>query len=85
MNRKRTRNNLKNKIKKDFGGKCCICGYDRCMSSLHFHHKNSDTKVSEVMTLLYEKSKKDAYREAKKCILVCANCHGEIHEGLNKN
>jgi cytochrome c553 len=25
----------------------------------------------------------DAYRaEAKKCVLVCANCHGEIEAGL---
>ena len=26
------------------GGKCSICGYDRCIEALEFHHTNPDVK-----------------------------------------
>lgn len=63
------------------GGKCEKCGYDKCEQALHFHHLNSkekDFQLSELYNLFgcdLEKAKK----EADKCILVCANCHTEIH------
>jgi 5-methylcytosine-specific restriction endonuclease McrA len=63
------------------GGCCAVCGYDRCVVNLHFHHvvpadKSFGVTVSSGKSL-------DAYRaEARKCVLVCANCHGEIEAGL---
>ena len=63
------------------GGKCEICGYDRCIGALEFHHINPDEKdfgVGDGDTRSFNKNKE----EADKCILVCANCHREIHEGL---
>ena len=63
------------------GGKCEICGYDKCISALEFHHIASGEKdfgVSDGLTRSLEKNKE----EVDKCILVCANCHREIHEGL---
>ncbi len=63
------------------GNKCVLCGYDKCRSSLHFHHLNPSEKSFEISGSWgrgWEKMKK----ELDKCILVCANCHGEIHEGL---
>lgn len=63
------------------GGKCCICGYDKCLSALQFHHKNPEEKdftISHNTHIAFEK----ALDEIKKCILVCANCHREIHAGL---
>jgi cytochrome c553 len=64
------------------GGGCCqVCGYDRSILNLCFHHVDPATK-SFAMTIASGKSL-DAYREeAKKCVLVCANCHGEIESGL---
>lgn len=63
------------------GGRCAICGYDRCIMNLHFHHVDPSQK-SLNMTVARGKSL-EAYRvEAKKCVLVCANCHGEIETGL---
>ena len=63
------------------GGCCCLCGYDRAAYNLHFHHVNPVEKSFEV-TSSRGKSL-DAYREeAKKCVLVCANCHGEIESGF---
>lgn len=63
------------------GGCCCLCGYNKTNRSLCFHHLNEDEKeirLSSDHTVSWERLKK----ELDKCILVCANCHGEIHAGL---
>lgn len=64
------------------GGKCQVCGYDRCKRALSFHHKEPSQKdfglSSRGLTRSWEKTK----TEIDKCILVCANCHMEIHEGM---
>lgn len=60
-----------------FGGKCQICGYDKCPNALEFHHiEGKKEKPSYViMRWKWERAKE----ELKKCILVCANCHRELH------
>jgi hypothetical protein len=63
------------------GGKCAVCGYDRCIISLHFHHVDPATK-SFNMTMATGKSEAAYLAEAQKCVLVCANCHGEIEAGI---
>lgn len=64
------------------GGKCEICEYDRCSRALEFHHKNPEEKDFQISgkSLSFEKLK----NEVDKCILVCSNCHSEIHDGLIK-
>lgn len=64
------------------GGKCIICGYNKCMRSLSFHHKNPKTKDLEwnkMRSWNLEKIKK----ELDKCDLLCNNCHGEVHEKID--
>lgn len=63
------------------GGRCAVCGYDRCIISLHFHHVDPASK-SFNMTMATGKSEAAYLAEAQKCVLVCANCHGEIEAGL---
>jgi hypothetical protein len=63
------------------GGRCAICGYDRCHLNLHFHHVDPTTKSFE-MHMGTGKSLAAYREEAMKCVLVCANCHGEIEAGL---
>lgn len=61
------------------GGKCEICGYDKCISALEFHHKNpkdKDFSISSGKYLSIQKCK----QEVDKCILVCSNCHRELHD-----
>lgn len=74
------------KQKRDFklfyGAKCQLCGYTKSQSALQFHHLNPLNKLSEVMSLLSFGKIENAHREAKKCILVCANCHCEIHDKI---
>lgn len=76
--RKRT----KIKLIKYKGGECEKCGYNKCISALHFHHLNSEEKDFTISSksLSFDKLK----NEVDKCILVCSNCHAEIHEELNK-
>lgn len=64
------------------GGGCEICGYNKSIRSLSFHHKDSNEKDFGISakSYSYEKLKK----EVDKCILVCSNCHGEIHDEIEE-
>jgi len=63
------------------GGKCERCSYNKCMDALEFHHKDKKQKDFSISgkSWSYEKLKK----EVDKCMLVCSNCHKEIHAELN--
>lgn len=63
------------------GGQCQICGYKKCVAALEFHHRTpgeKDFAISRCSTKAWETTRK----ELDKCILVCSNCHREIHSGL---
>lgn len=62
------------------GEKCEICGYNKCVEALEFHHLNPNEKDFNISG--GTKSFKNLKPEIDKCILVCANCHREIHAGL---
>ena len=74
--RKRT----KEKLVEYKGGKCVRCGYNKCIRSLDFHHINPEEKDFGISKSIksFEKMKS----EVDKCILVCKNCHGEIHDEI---
>lgn len=67
------------------GGKCQVinCGYDKSVYSLSFHHINPEEKDFEIASS--NKSWDFIKSELDKCILVCNNCHAEIHDEINKN
>ena len=74
----KSRKTLKEKLVEYKGGKCEKCGYDKCITALEFHHLDPNEKEFGIGcngVLSFEKCKK----EVDKCILVCANCHREIH------
>lgn len=57
------------------------CRYRAEVTNLHFHHVDPATKSFALRTARTRAIA--AYRaEAAKCVLVCANCHGEIEVGL---
>ena len=76
------RNKTKEILVEYKGGKCEICGYDKCISALEFHHKNPNEKEFGIGCKGYTRSIEKNKREVDKCVLVCANCHREIHEGI---
>jgi 5-methylcytosine-specific restriction endonuclease McrA len=66
-----------NLIKKA-GGKCVICGYKKNLAGLAFHHINEKgARLSG--NYLIGMSVKGAEEELNRCVLVCHNCHSEIH------
>lgn len=67
------------------GGKCEICGYNKCIQALEFHHIDSAQKDFGIGAKGYTRSLEKNKKEADKCILVCANCHREIHEQMHKD
>jgi 5-methylcytosine-specific restriction endonuclease McrA len=78
---KKTRRRIKDRAVEYLGGKCKICGYHKCSRSLVFHHINPEEKdfaISTNTNKAWDKMK----LELDKCILLCANCHGEVHDGL---
>jgi 5-methylcytosine-specific restriction endonuclease McrA len=64
------------------GGCCQICGYDRCMEALEFHHLDPTKKDFGISNKGYTRSWEKVKAEADKCILLCANCHREVHAGV---
>ena len=74
----------KKELIKIFGGKCKICGYNKYVGALDFHHLNPETKsfALSVKGLCY--SWDAVKREAKKCIILCKNCHTEVENGITK-
>lgn len=63
-----------------FGGKCEKCGYDKNISAFDFHHRNPDEKSFEIKAhYLNYKSDDVILEEALKCMLLCSNCHRELH------
>lgn len=62
------------------GGKCERCGYNKNLSALEFHHIDSNNKSFNIDGRnLANKSFDELLNESNKCILLCANCHREIH------
>ena len=64
------------------GGKCVLCGYDKCFGALEFHHINPEEKKYALSSGGNCHKIEDDVTEVKKCILVCSNCHREIHLGM---
>lgn len=62
------------------GGKCIKCGYNKCVDSFDFHHKNPKDKDFNISKLTRGKNFSDKLKsELDKCELLCSNCHRETH------
>lgn len=79
--RRGKRRELKTKMVAIKGGCCLLCGYNKYLGSLTFHHLDPNQKSFDIAgnhCLGWARIEK----ELEKCILVCRNCHGEIEAGL---
>ena len=78
----RWREATKERIVKAMGGRCVCCGYLRCTRALALHHLIPGEKEFALSKLTSSpKSWDRIVKELRKCIMVCHNCHSEIHEG----
>ncbi|MFO0704649.1 MAG: HNH endonuclease signature motif containing protein [Candidatus Andersenbacteria bacterium] len=66
------------------GGKCILCGYSRSIEALDLHHLNEKTKSFGLSLDKITRSWHRVKQEADKCVLLCANCHREVHVGFAK-
>lgn len=64
------------------GGRCQRCSYDRCAEALEFHHLTSAQKDFGISSKGYTRSWEKIRAELDKCVLLCANCHREVHSSL---
>jgi hypothetical protein len=77
----RRRRRIKEILVAEAGGCCAACGYDRYLGALHFHHVDRATKSFSVAQMGLTRSLARSRAEARKCVLLCANCHAEIEAG----
>jgi transposase len=78
----RRRRAVRATVVEEAGGACVLCGYDRCIAALAFHHLDPTTKSFGLSQAGVSRSLARAREEAEKCVLLCANCHAEVEAGL---
>jgi hypothetical protein len=80
---RKARHKLKRKAVDYKGGKCSKCGYNTCIKALVFHHVVPREKE---FTFAYNTNHSWEYvkKELDKCVLLCSNCHVEIHNEIEE-
>ena len=78
---KKARKEKREKMFEYAGSKCKVCNYDRCIDALEFHHLDPKEKEFGIAQM-GNRSISVILKEIDKCILVCANCHREIHSDI---
>jgi transposase-like protein len=73
---------VKTTLVAEAGGCCLLCGYDRSVAALQFHHLDPTTKDFHISRQGVARSLARARAEAAKCVLLCANCHAEVESGV---
>jgi transposase len=78
----RRRRKVKAILVTEAGGRCVVCGYNRYVGALEFHHLDPADKRHEVSKYGVTLSLAAARAEACKCVLLCSNCHAEVEAGV---
>jgi len=78
----RRRQKVKEILVSEAGGRCALCGYDRHIGALEFHHTDPIDKRFSLSHMGIARSLDRARAEAGKCVLLCANCHAEVEAGV---
>jgi transposase len=78
----RRRRAVRAELVREAGGRCVICGYDRYVGALEFHHLDPDSKAFGLSSRGVTRSLERLREEASKCVLLCGNCHAEVEGGV---
>lgn len=76
------RRNARRKLVEEAGGRCAICGYARCIRALEFHHIDPAEKQFGLSFRGITRPMAKLREEARKCVLLCSNCHMEVEAGI---
>jgi transposase len=77
----RRRRRVKRLLVAEAGGACAVCGYDRSVAALQFHHLDPSLKRREINARGAGIAIELLREEVRKCVLLCANCHAEVENG----
>ena len=80
----RRRKKLREMARDYKGGKCIMCDYNRCQRVLSFHHVNPREKDFDLSSRGLTRSWERIRKEIDKCVLLCANCHMEVRDGITQ-
>jgi len=80
----RRRRKVKRILVEEAGGACRLCGYRRCVAALEFHHLVPTDKRFSLSHRGVARSLERARAEARKCVLLCSNCHSEVELGVTE-
>lgn len=78
----RRRRKVKALLVAEAGGACVLCGYGGCVRALHFHHRDPEAKSFALSGHGYTHGIAALRVEARKCLLLCSNCHAEVESGV---
>ena len=78
----RRRRKVKSTLIAEAGGACQLCGYNRYQGALEFHHRDPAEKNFGFSSGGVARSIDALRAEARKCVLLCANCHAEVEAGM---
>ena len=78
------RRKVKATLVREAGGKCVLCGYDRHQAALEFHHLDPSQKSFELSTSGVTRAIDALRAEARKCVLLCSNCHASVEAGVDR-
>jgi hypothetical protein len=78
----RRRRRVKQILVEEAGGRCVLCGYDESFVALEFHHLDPTQKAFGLAQRGITRAIAKVREEARKCVLVCANCHAEVEAGV---
>jgi hypothetical protein len=75
------RKRRKREVVDAFGSKCSVCGYDKCLDAMHFHHTDPLIKENNPTKIINQWNTKRSIEQLQKekVVLLCANCHAEAH------
>jgi transposase len=76
------RRRLKELLVAEAGGACSLCGYDRHLGALQFHHLDPRSKRLPISQNGITLSVETIREEVRKCVLLCSNCHAEVEGGI---
>ncbi len=77
------RKKLREMAREYSGNKCAICGYNKSPRALSFHHRDPKKKDFGLSARGLTRSWDKIREEIDKCVLLCANCHMEVHDGIS--
>lgn len=73
---------VKRVLVEEAGGRCSLCGFNEHPAALQFHHLDPSTKEFHLAHQGLTRGIGRMRAEARKCVLLCANCHSLVEAGV---